>query len=201
MKLIAEGAEARVYRSGGKAIKERLPKKYRLQAIDERLRRARTRREARIMTVLEKMGLKVPSAISVSDKTMTLEMSWVEGKKLRDVITGQNSVEFGAQAGRMIGIMHRNNIVHCDLTTSNMIVRESSLWLIDFGLSFVSGKSEDKAVDLHLLKQALDSSHPDVSEECFAAAVRAYCENNPGCQDVLARLEKVEQRGRHKAKA
>ena len=34
------------------------------------------------------------------------------------------------------------------------------LYLIDFGLSFVSSKIEDKAVDIYVLKRAFISTHP-----------------------------------------
>ena len=32
--------------------------------------------------------------------------------------------------------------------------------MIDFGLSFMSAKIEDKAVDIYVLKRALISTHP-----------------------------------------
>jgi TP53 regulating kinase-like protein len=38
------------------------------------------------------------------------------------------------------------------------------LYLIDFGLSFVSGKLEDKAVDIYVLKRAFISTHPGSEE-------------------------------------
>ena len=37
-------------------------------------------------------------------------------------------------------------------------------YLIDFGLSFVSGKIEDKAVDIYVLKKAFISTHPGSEE-------------------------------------
>ncbi len=65
------------------------------------------------------------------------------------------------EIGNLIGKMHNQNIIHGDLTTSNMIVNsnEKKIYFIDFGLSFFSEKIEDKAVDLHLLKRALESKH------------------------------------------
>ena len=33
------------------------------------------------------------------------------------------------------------------------------VFIIDFGLGFISPKIEDKAVDLHLIKQALEAKH------------------------------------------
>ena len=39
-------------------------------------------------------------------------------------------------------------------------IEKAQFYMIDFGLSFVSNKIEDKAVDIYVLKRALISSHP-----------------------------------------
>ena len=44
-------------------------------------------------------------------------------------------------------------------TPTNDMIYDKKIYLIDFGLSLYSNKPEDKAVDLHLLKQALESKH------------------------------------------
>ncbi len=200
MELIAEGAEARIYNAGDRVIKERIPKAYRLKEIDDRLRKFRTRREAKVFVELEKLGLNVPRLLSFSDKSMTIEMEFVEGQKLRDVLSRDNCLSFGSQIGAMIGVIHKNDIIHADLTTSNMIVRSGKICLIDFGLSFFSIKSEDKAVDLHLLRQTLESAHNAFWNDCYVAVIEAYKKSNPGFKAVLDRLEKVEARGRYKGK-
>jgi TP53 regulating kinase-like protein len=58
--------------------------------------------------------------------------------------------------------MHDADVVHGDLTTSNVIVRgtDSQVVLIDFGLSSISTVVEDKAVDLYVLERAFISTHP-----------------------------------------
>ena len=45
--------------------------------------------------------------------------------------------------------------------------------MIDFGLSFVSGKLEDKAVDFYVLKRAFISTHPG-SEDLFEKIMVQY---------------------------
>ena len=47
------------------------------------------------------------------------------------------------------------------------------LYMIDFGLSFVSGKVEDKAVDFYVLKRAFISTHPG-SEDLFERIMIQY---------------------------
>ena len=44
------------------------------------------------------------------------------------------------------------------------ILKNGKVYFIDFGLGFFSNKTEDKAVDLHLLKQALESKHYQIFE-------------------------------------
>ncbi len=206
MNLIAEGAEAKVFSDGKRVVKERAPKKYRLREIDEKLRRYRTRREAKVFNALAAIGIPVPRLISSSDKEMKIEMEHIEGRKIADILDTFDSGSRGkccGQIGEKIGMMHAGGIIHADLTTSNMILKdgEEKVYFIDFGLSFFSDKAEDKAVDLHLLKQALQSRHNAVWKQCFEAALQGYAKTYPGHREVLARLEKVEKRGRYKGKA
>lgn len=64
------------------------------------------------------------------------------------------------QMGGIIQRLHGYNIIHGDLTTSNMIVRDEQIWLIDFGLAYQKNAAEDKAVDLYVLERAFVSTHP-----------------------------------------
>ena len=103
----------------------------------------------------------------------------------------------GKEIGRKVGILHQNEIIHGDLTTSNMILG-SEIYFIDFGLSFFSTKIEDMAVDLHLLKQALESKHYEIFEKCFSAVLSGY--DHPKRKEILTRFNTVEARGRNKLK-
>lgn len=67
--------------------------------------------------------------------------------------------------------------------------------MIDFGLSFHSTLSEDKAVDLYVLERAFLSSHPN-SEALFALILETYAQSHPRAAGVLKRLEEVRLRGR-----
>ena len=79
-----------------------------------------------------------------------------------------------------------------------MIVKDE-IYFIDFGLSFTSTKEEDKAVDLHLLKRAIESKHYKVFEEAFEYIQKGY-RSYKDAASILARLKKVEARGRNKSK-
>ena len=198
--MIAEGAEAKIFLEEGRIVKRRAPKQYRLRQIDEKLRKFRTRREAKLFNVFEKIGFPAPKMLGFSDKRMEIEMEFLPGKKIRDILSQKNCRKICTEIGEKTGILHKNSIIHGDLTTSNMILHNGRLCFIDFGLSFFSHKTEDKAVDLHLLKQALESRHYRIWENCLKYTLNGYKKTNPQYRDVLNRLENVEKRGRHKAK-
>lgn len=203
MKALSIGAEAVVYadESSRSVLKQRQPKKYRARELDERLRLHRTKREAKVIEALRQLGISVPKLIKTDEETATITMQLIEGKKVRDILGSSNYAKICGEIGKAVGIMHKSNIVHGDLTTSNMILGKGQVFFIDFGLSLFSNKDEDKAVDLHLFRQALNSSHHEISDKCFATAIKAYKESNSsGWKNVLNRLGKVEERGRNKEK-
>jgi len=104
--------------------------------------------------------------------------------------------------------MHIKNVIHGDLTTSNMMVwvgehkSIQDLYLIDFGLSSFSHKVEDQAVDLYVLKRALISLHPG-SEKLFDIILEKYqneyskTDADKGKQ-IVEKYKDVELRGRKK---
>jgi len=159
--MITQGAEAIIEKVNSNILKTRIKKSYRHESIDQSLRSFRTRREAKILKTLQEKNFPSPKLISSNDKDMIIELDFIDGEKLRDIF--ENSpLEYAKQIGETVAQLHNLEIVHGDLTTSNMILNQNQVYLIDFGLSFFSQKIEDKAVDLHLLKQALESSHHTV---------------------------------------
>lgn len=199
LKRIGDGAEAIVYRAGMDVIKDRVSKRYRLEEIDHKLRKMRTRQEASILRKLEGLEFPSPRVVEMDDKKMLLHMEFIEGPQLKEVLdTSKHRNSIAKEIGKLIALLHQNNIVHGDLTTSNMIYREKRVHFIDFGLGFFSTKIEDKAVDLHLLRRALDSKHPKIAEEVFQKALAAYQQEfADNAMEILTRLEQVEKRGRY----
>lgn len=199
---IAQGAEAVIWLDGNKIVKERIKKLYRHPEIDKRIRQKTTRQEAKL---LERAAKEVPAPklLKSCDKAMVIEMEFIEGKKLRDMVesmTEKERKDIFKRVGKKVAKLHNINVIHGDLTTSNMILREK-VYFIDFGLGFVSSKVEDKAVDLHLLKQALQSRHHRHFEECFGAVMNGYREEIKDFNAVEKRMKKVEERGRYKEKS
>jgi len=197
MGKMAQGAEAVIYRKDSTIIKERVKKNYRISQIDDALRKFRTRREAKF---IEKLPVSGPELLSVDDKKMIIEMEFIDGPKVKDIL--EKNIGLCKEIGKKVAVLHNNNMIHGDLTTSNMILnkKDKKIYFIDFGLSFFSHKVEDKAVDLHLLKQALESKHYRVFEKAFKLILEGYKMESDNYKEIFERFEKVEERGRNKAK-
>ncbi len=197
-KIISRGAEAIIVKLNTKTVRKiRLSKPYRVRALDSKITKLRTRNEAKIISLLQRKKVSSPNLVSVDEDAHMLDMEFVVGRKVRDVLCNENVIRLSALIGTALAQMHNADVIHNDLTTSNILVSKGTIVLIDFGLSFVSIRTEDRAVDLHLLKQALDSYHYDASEKAFEVILAAYQKT---CKDaqVIARLAIVEKRGKNK---
>jgi TP53 regulating kinase-like protein len=193
---IAQGAEAILYKDADKIIKERISKTYRIKEIDTKLRKERTKTEARILEKLVRVRVNVPRVLKVDEAKTTLEIEEIKGEKVRDYLLKSRDTKIFKQIAKQVELMHAAGIVHGDLTTSNMILSKNNIFLIDFGLSGHSDRVEDKAVDLHLLKECLKSKHFEIWEPAWK-----IFEQNYKLKEVVNRLKVVERRGRYKEKA
>ena len=197
-KLIAQGAESKLFLDKNKVIKNRFRKKYRIKEIDEKLRKFRTKREAKVLEKLQVIKFPSPKLIN-NDQIENLEIEFINGILLKDVLEKKEYTKLSKEIGEKIALLHNNDIIHGDLTTSNMILSKE-IYFIDFGLSFFSHKIEDRAVDLHLLKEALESKHYKVWEKCYKTAFKSYEKKAKYGKEVLQRVKIVESRGRYKGK-
>ena len=200
-KILQYGAEALILLDGKNVIKRRIKKSYRMEAIDEEIRKLRTRSEAKLLLKASRL-ISVPEIKNVNYDSKEISMEFLEGKKLSEYLDSF-SLEEQKKICRIIGEatakLHNADIIHGDLTTSNMILKDGKVFFIDFGLGFQSHKIENKAVDLHLLRQALEAKHFRHWVALFAQVVSGYsASKNSGL--VLKQFEKVEKRGRYKEK-
>jgi|SRR3989344_8001797 len=197
-KIIGKGAEAVLIKKNNILIKDRIKKSYRISYLDLKLRKTRTKKEAKILLKASKL-IPVPTLIKTDEKEK-IEMQFILGKKLSESLDKlKNSLKICKKIGENIAKLHDSGIIHGDLTTSNMIYnqKENKVYFLDFGLGYESSKIEDKAVDLHLIKQALEAKHFKNYEKFFKTILKGY-EISKNHKEVLKRLEKVESRGRYK---
>lgn len=198
-KLLQQGAEAKIILSGNLIIKDRIKKSYRIKELDEKIRKQRTRSEKKLLEKASKIiNASNPFPLKEFNK---IEMPFIDGQKLSDNLDKfslEKQKEICKQIGKEIAKLHSVDIIHGDLTTSNMIlVKDNSVFFVDFGLGYISRKIEDKAVDLHLLKQALEAKHFKNWEILFEQVLQGY-KSYKESSKVLERLKAVEKRGRYK---
>jgi TP53 regulating kinase-like protein len=205
--IFRKGAEANLYKEDwyGLAVirKQRVKKDYRVGQLDSEIRQSRTVREARLMFEACRIGVPTPSTYFVNPNESTIVMEYIEGDKLKDVVDSLRKEEREKVfriVGQQIGILHRNDIIHGDLTTSNMILTATQkVFFIDFGLGQFSSTIEDKGVDMHLMHRALQSTHYTHSADSFRSVIEGY-QNAIGEEqstEVLKRLHEIEIRGRY----
>lgn len=248
-KLIQQGAEAKILldEEKGFVIKDRIKKSYRIRELDDKIRKQRTKAETKLLERASRV-INAPKPEETRD-FYQIKMPFIDGKKLSENLDSfplEKQKEILRLIGEEIGKLHEADIIHGDLTTSNMIlvgedknnlpahshsqininvnnenlshisikkqrrtltksgseqdksVSDSEcIFFFDFGLGFISKKIEDKAVDLHLLKQALEAKHFRNWEILFDSVVDGY-RNYVEAEKVLERLKAVEKRGRYK---
>ncbi|XP_040465472.1 EKC/KEOPS complex subunit TP53RK [Falco naumanni] len=212
LRLVQQGAEAHVYRGlflGRPAVaKLRVPKRYRHPALEERLSRRRTAQEARSLLRCRRAGIAAPVVYFVDYATNSIYLEdIVDSVTVQDYIYSvqQSGNDTGSlltlaeKMGELLARMHDEDLIHGDLTTSNILLRSPTekldLVLIDFGLSFISGLPEDKGVDLYVLEKAFLSTHPD-TEDMFKALLKTYADTSKKSGPVIKRLDEVRLRGR-----
>ncbi len=179
------GAEAVVSKSTflnrSVVVKDRISKKYRTRALDEKLRRSRTRIEARLLHRAKIAGVKCPTVLKVSDFSIT--MTFIDGN--RPKMNGKKARE----AGRILAKLHSGGLVHGDYTPANLIESKGRLFVIDFGLGYFSDYIEDKAVDIYTMLRTLDEKE----RKEFLKGYKIYKKYNSVCR----RLREIEKRVRY----
>uniref|UniRef100_A0A182PQF4 non-specific serine/threonine protein kinase n=1 Tax=Anopheles epiroticus TaxID=199890 RepID=A0A182PQF4_9DIPT len=224
--LLKQGAEGKLYVSTYKGnrclVKERFEKKYRHPALDRQLTRQRIKAEQKAFQRCAAAGLSTPALYGVDLEQRKIYMEYLEKSKTAkefvdelartsapDALADSPSLKkLAEQIGHMVGVLHRNNLVHGDLTTSNMLLdplekatEEDAIFpyrlvTIDFGLSHFSDNHENKGVDLYVLERAILSAHSQ-HPGLFGMILEAYREHNTNhCKETIAKYEEVRARGR-----
>lgn len=205
--LIKKGAEASLFLEdwqGRKVImKRRLPKRYRLPEIDEKIRTYRTIHESQLLHYAKEAGVPTPTIFMVDLVESNIIMEFVEGKQVKQVLDRLSFEErqnLSKHIGGLIGRLHCKDIIHGDLTTSNMILAPSGkVVFVDFGLGEKTVELELRGVDLHLMKRAFQSTHFRYAEECFNAVLEGYKKvvGDKMAKKVLEKIREIEKRGRY----
>ena len=211
--LLRQGAEAKlhkgVYLGRPAIVKERFSKKYRHPDLDARLTKDRCKAEVRALIKCKNLGIRTPKIYNVHQEFIVMEYLDCPTARdyIRELLNNQNVINddqkvalesLGARIGAILGQLHKNHVIHGDLTTSNILVEsETKLCLIDFGLGHSEGSAEDKGVDLYVLERALISAHPN-TEFMFEAILKSYQDQLEDSMriEVIRKFEEIRMRGR-----
>ena len=124
--LIAKGAESNIVKSsylGEKAvIKDRIPKGYRIPEIDNKIRKARCKEEAKLLSDAKRAGVKTPVLYDVNLKNKAITMEEIEGVMLKEVIDDDLALRLGGEISKL----HCADIIHGDITTSNILFSDGT---------------------------------------------------------------------------
>jgi Kae1-associated kinase Bud32 len=104
--FLAMGAEATIELRDGMIIKKRLPKGYRLKALDSTIRQERIRAEARIISESRRRGVPTPIIYDIEDFEITME--YIDGQNVRDILTP----DLGRRIGTVVSKLHSVGIIH-----------------------------------------------------------------------------------------
>jgi TP53 regulating kinase-like protein len=202
MKLIKKGAEADIYITkwhNSKAIlKIRKTKNYRNPILDANLRKQRTIKESQTISEVKSYGIPVPLVYFVNLEKSSIIMQQIPGKPIQD-LPNSKIISLSKQMGNLVGLMHKNGIMHGDLTTSNFIFFKNKVFVIDFGLSLKTIKPEDHAVDLRLIKEILNSAHATIMKPAWKNFLAGYKSvvGTPKYLKITNLVSIIESRGRY----
>jgi len=203
--VLYQGAEAKIlkstYHDYEVVIKKRVHKRYRIKEIDRELIQNRTRDEAKIMALARTKGVSVPIIYDVDLPLGSITFEYVRGHRIKDVFddfTIDKRKKIAYQIGAQIGLLHNSEIIHGDLTTSNMILSDDKIYFIDFGLSEINNEIEARGVDLHLLMEALESTHFRYASS-FEDVFKGYADTYESDSDVVKhKIDEIVKRGRYR---
>ena len=213
VQVLKQGAEAKLYLGEyqGKPclVKERFVKHYRLSELDTTLTKSRIKAEQKTVKRCEDAGILVPQVWNVDFNERKVYMEYFENAKTakefifqiqKEILDQELKLdELTRRIGEVVGKFHANNIIHGDLTTSNILIdpqgSDYKLIMIDFGLSSYSASHEDKGVDLYVLERALLSTHSTLPN-LFESIFKHYRIANPSSEETIKRFEEVRARGR-----
>jgi TP53 regulating kinase-like protein len=203
--IIYRGAEAEIclskYMDFKVVEKRRLKKRYRIKNIDDRLISTRTKSETKLIADSRKQGVCVPTIFDVDLEKGIITMEYINGERIKDIFNDLDEKErenICIKIGESIARLHNADIIHGDITTSNMLLYEDRIYFIDFGLGEINNEIETKGVDLHVLMEAIESTHSKYADY-FKFVLEGYKkELKEDSNLVVKKIEEIVKRGRYR---
>lgn len=201
--IINRGAEAILYLDelDGQTVlvKERVKKGYRIPQIDKKLRKERTTHESKLLSDARSVGVNTPQVLEISEYRITME--FIKGKSVKELFSNSKNCEIEdvcRSIGESLGKLHAANIIHGDMTTSNIIKSDDGrIYFIDFGLGFYSKRLEDKGVDIRVLRDAIKAAHYNILKLCWLNILIGYRKEYKDAEKVINKIDEIEGRTRY----
>jgi Kae1-associated kinase Bud32 len=206
---VSRGAEATVraveWMGLPAMLKEREPKRYRPKALDERLRKERTRTEARLLVDARRLGVRTPIVYDLDLVRQRIVLERLDGPTLKELLEdpAQPAETLGAAVrsfGTALGRLHAGGIAHGDLTSSNVIFPTGPTGapaLLDLSMGTRNAGVEELGIDLHLVEEDLKALHPK-ADALQRAFLEGYAGGHPtGAAQVRARAKAIKGRVRY----
>lgn len=206
---VARGAEAAVTRVewlGLAAVrKDRDPKAYRPKALDDRLRRERTRTEARLLREARTLGVRTPLVYDIDLAHHRLVLEELPGPTLKSLLESPPAGPDGLAApieafGRALGRLHAGGMSHGDLTSSNVLYPAGPAGepaFVDLSMGARPASLEERGIDLHLVEEDLAGLHPE-GGALFERFLQGYeAGNASGAREVRQRAREIKGRIRY----
>lgn len=203
--MIYQGAEAKIIRSTYLDIdvicKKRVQKRYRIQQLNNQLISSRTKEEAKLIGLARSQGVSVPIIYDIDIIEGILTMSYIDGiriKDMYDMLSKKERKHLCIIIGETIAKLHNNDIIHGDITTSNLIYMDGKVYLIDFGLGEINPEVETKGVDLHVMMEAMESTHSQHASD-FSFVLEGYKNiYKKNADEVIKKIDEIVRRGRYR---
>lgn len=207
--ILAKGAESDIYSSywiDDEAIsKVRNRKNYRIKEIDEKIRKSRTKIEAKLLSDVKRVGVRSPILYDIDLNKKAIVMEKINGTLFKDFIgclKEDDKKNLSIAIGKNIGLIHSSSIIHGDITSSNIIITDNDeIVFIDFGLGKYSNLIEDKCVDLIVLKKSLQSIDYKIANKIFDnildGYISSYDKNDNEKDKITKKIAEIQARGRY----
>jgi len=180
-------------------VKRRVSKSYRNPHLDRKINERRTLHEATMMKRAREAGVCTPFIYHINPKRAVIIMEYINLPTYIDIInsSSEDIFQISQDVGKAVGKLHNNQIIHGDLTPSNILVGKE-ICLIDFSLSSYSSDIEKMGEDLCVFYNALRSSIPQKYASLFENFKQGYLEEREEAADkVFHRLSEILKRGRY----
>jgi len=83
MKILFQGAEAKIFLIEDKIVKDRIPKSYRIPELDNKIREQRTKKETKLLNKASSI-IPAPKPLPETDSKRLINMPFIKGQKLSE---------------------------------------------------------------------------------------------------------------------